>query len=539
MAASNKLLAAAALLFLLGPAARGAADESGAVTINGVTYDKSKPAEKAGAAVYDDALRLKKIFLFPAVDDMNGVLSAKLDEKLAQLFGRDSRFNLVRDPQVVKALSPDDKAYGKATLSPEVHREAARVTGADTTAILRSRNVGSETEMTLELRDAQGNLLFSETGGIPGLSPMSARWGLIEKLFRSFLAKIPFDGTVTGRSAKTVTLDLGSSLVRPGEEVEIARIISVQRHPLLGTIVGVDYVRIGKARITTADTGLSFAEITEEHPGEVIGPGAKVLRTRTSSVHRPESAENQPRYESRRAEPEEGRDPFEDRLKGDFDTPRARYGRVGANLQYGSLSHSQAASGAAADYSGSGIGGGLEGEIWVTKNWIVSGGYGFHNASLSGGGTTVGDTSWHKFEGFAGYRFFPEETSGGLTLTGSLGYQVQDFELPTPAGTNVGAKRFAGPALRLTGEMLLLRDHKLSGGFGFQPFSSLTETGASLGEPDGGTVIGFHLAWNYRLADMLWGRLGFEFETASGGYTNNNSVTDKRFAIGPGLYYSF
>jgi hypothetical protein len=537
--AASKFLTAAALFFLLVPVARGAADESGAVTINGVTYDKNKPAGKESAAGYDDSLRLKKVFLFPAVDDMNGVLSAKLDEKLVQLFSHDSRFNLVRDPQVVKALSPDDKAYGKATLSPQVHKEAARVTGADTTAILRSKNVGKDAEMTLELRDAQGNLLFSETGSVPGLSPMSARLGLIEKLFRSFLAKIPFDGTVTGRTAKTVTLDLGSSLVRPGEEVEIARIVSIQRHPLLGTIVGVDYVRIGKARITTADSGLSFAEITEEHPGEVISAGAKVLRTRTSSVHRPEMPENQPRYESRRAEPQEGRDPFEDRLKGSFDTPQARFGQVGANLQYGSLSHSQTASGATADYSGSGIGGDLDGEIWVTKNWIVSGGYSFHSASLSGDGTTVGDTSWHKYEGFAGYRFFPEETAGGLTLTGSLGYQVQDFNLPTPSGTNVGAKRFAGLALRLSGEMLLLRDHKISGGFGFQPFSSLTESGASLGEPDGGTVIGFHLAWNYRLADMLWGRLGFEFETASGSYTNNNSVTDKRFAIGPGLYYSF
>ena len=52
-------------------------------------------------------------------------------------------------------------------------------------------------------------------------------------------------------------------------------------------------------------------------------------------------------------------------------------------------------------------------------------------------------------------------------------------------------------------------------------------------------MIGFHLAWNYRLADNLWTRLGLQFDSASGDYDNNASVTDKRFAIGPGLYYSF
>jgi hypothetical protein len=535
MGAFNRYLLVGASLCL------AAQSYAASTTINGVTYESGQPAAQGagGNLNVNAAMRLKKVFLFPSVDDMSGVLAPKLDEKLIQLFSRNSRFDLVRDPQVLKALSPDDKAYGKAASSQAVHREAAKVTGSDTTALLRTRNVGSETEMTLELRDAEGNLLFSETGSVPGLSPMNARWGLIDKLFQAILSKIPFDGSVTGRTANTLTLDLGSSMVRTGEEVELARIVSVQRHPLLGTVVGTDYVRAGRAKISSVDRSLSFAEVTEEYPGELISAGAKVLRTRAGTVRRSEQPEytGERRYEERGAAQE--KDPFEDRLKGDFDQVKPRYGQVGANLQYGSITHSQTAGGAPAEFSGSGIGGSLEGEVWVTKNWIVSALYSFLNASLSGNTGSVGDTSWKKAEGFVGYRFFPSDIVDGVQLTGSLGYQMLDFGLPTTTALNVGGKKYTGLALKLDGELAVLRDHKFTVGFGFQPFSSFSETGGSLGAPDSATVIGFHAGWNYRFANNFWGRLGIQFDTASGSYGNNSSVTDKRFAIGPGVYYSF
>lgn len=510
-------------------------------TINGVTYNPSKaPTGQAPSTSIDASLKLKKVFLFPSLDDMSGVLAPKLDEKLVQLLTRNSRFDLVRDPQVLKALSPDDAAYGKAAQSPQVHREAARVTGSDTTVILRTRNVGNETEMTLEFRDADGGILFSESGSIPGFSPMDARWGLVDKLFQMVLSKIPFDGTVTGRSANTLTLDLGSSAIKRGEELDLARVVSVQRHPLLKTIVGTDYVRVGRAKVTSVDRTLSFADIIEEFPGELISSGVKVLRTKTNHMRRPEPQEEYSTRDPRgRSVENEGPDHFEERLSGDFDQKKARYGQVGLNLQYGSLTHTQSVSGTASEYSGSGIGGGIEGELWVTKNWIVNLNYSFQSAQMAGSGVSVGDASWRRVDAFAGYRIFPDDILDGAQATGSLGYQIQDFTIPTPAGVALSGKRYSGLAVRLDGELMIYTNHKLSVGFGFQPFSSLLDAGAAPGSPDGATVIGFHLGWNYRFANSFWGRLGMQYDTASGNYTNNSTVTDKRFAIGPGVFYSF
>ena len=525
-----------------------------AATINRVTYDesgkKADPSSGGSTLSPEQSLRLKKVLVFPTVDDVSGVLAPKLDEKLQELFSRNIRFDLVRDPQVQKALNADEPGYAKAAASPQVHQEAARATGADTTVLLRTKNVGNQTEMTLEFRDAGGEILFSDTGSIPTFSNLQTRWGLVEKLFRGVLAKLPFEGSVSGRTASTVTIDLGMGDVREGEELELARIVSVQRHPLLKTVIGTDYVRVGRARVTNVDKVMSFAEVQEEYPSERVVAGSKVLRAKPPvrrgevPVAEPTPGGREPRRYSERPAPvskeETEEDPFNDRLKGDFDRPTQRYGQAGLNLQYGSLSHAQTYSGSSTEFSGSGIGGDISGELWITKNWIANLGYGFHSATLSGPTGSLGSTSWSRIEGFGGYRFFPGgDMAEGMSVTGALGYQAMSFSLPTSATANVAAKKYTGIAMRIDGDIPIALQQKVTVGFSIQPFTSVVDTGGSLGTPNGGTVIGLHADWNYRIADSLWARVGFQFDSANASYANSNTATDKRFAIGPGIYYSF
>lgn len=532
-----------------------------ATKINGVEYNgnNGSPVEPAAASpkisksslAPDRALRLKKIFLFPTIDDLNGALAPRLDEKLFTLFSSNTRFEVVRDSQVIKALSPDESTYYKVAQDQSVHREAAKVTGADTTILLRTHNVGQNTRMTLELRDADGALLFAEEGSVPGSASMEARWGLIEKLYRGMLARLPYEGTITGRTANTITVDLGQGQIQQGEVIDIARIVSVQRHPLLGTVIGTDYARTGKAKITNVDRVLSFAEVQDEASGEKIEPGQKVLRTRSVLIRRgePESEERADDYSKMKrkrtngAAPvarEEEKDPFESRVEGDFDKPKARYGLVGGNLYYGTLGHSQSVGAGTTEYSGSGIGGDLAGELWVTKNWIFSANYGFHNANLSGTGGLAGSTSWSSYGAVGGYRIFPDELAEGMELTGSVGFQMTKFQVPTNTSLALGAKKYSGIIVRADGAFNFLEHQKITVGFSIQPFASLTEEGYSLGSPDSASMIGVHLAWNRLLMDKLWLRVGMRYEVANGNYIpTSTSVSNKHFAIGPGIDYLF
>ena len=536
----NEMPIAAGLLcfFVLG---YGALAET---RINKVTYggDSQKTPPASGMLAPELQLRLKKVFLFPAIDDLSGALAPKLDDKLAELFNANTRFELVRDPQVIKALSPDESTYYKVAQNQSVHHEAAKVTGADTTVLLRTRNVGRNTQMVLELRDAAGSLLFQEEGSVPGASSLEARFELVKKLYQGLLARLPFEGAITGRTANTLTVDLGMGSLKLGEELEIARIVSVQRHPLLGTVVGTDYVRTGKARVTSVDRVLSFAEITEEFSGERVAPTQKILRsrpvlTRGSGGEAP--PEPRPGLKQKPGAEEKEPDPFDDRLKGDFDEPRPRYGMGGANLYYGSLTYDQTQSGNATDFSGSGLGGDLNGELWITKNWILAAGYGFHGANLKGAAGSLGSSSWHEFSLVGAYRIFPESLAEGVTLTAGLGYQVISTDIPTSTTLAVGGKRYAGPLIRADGEIGFMDRQKVSVGFGLQPFSSLTETGSSLGSPSGGTVLAFHLGWIRQITAELSFRIGLRYTAANGSYDNASTVANKRFAIGPGIYYSF
>lgn len=522
---------------------------AGGVTINGVTYGASAAASAKDPLPPEASLRLKKVFLFPSIDDLSGALAPKLDEKIFSLFTHNTRFEVIRDPQVVKALSPDEDSYFKAALSPDVHKEAAKVTGADTTVLLRTRNVGPDTHMTLELRDAHGGLLFSEEGSVPGNAKMDDRWAQIEKLYRGVLSRLPFEGTVTGRTAATATIDLGVGSMRPNEEIEIARIVSVQRHPLLGTVIGTDYVRTGRARVTTVDRVLSFAEVIEEYPGEKVSPGQKVLREKAAVVHRGEGAEEiaAPRPRARRGDPVAEPDakgepnPLDERLKSELDKPRARYGLAEASLYYGSIGNSQTVQNVETPYSGGGIAGELAGELWITKNWILTGGYDFQNATLTdAAGNSIGSATWSQIHLLGGFRIYPEGMAEGIVLTAGLGFEATGLQIPSNAALSIGGRRFSGPVVQVDGDVFFLENQKINAGFAIQPFVSFTETGPSLGTPNGGTVIGIYLGWSHLIFDQLWLKIGLRYDAANGNYENTSSgLTEKRFAIGPGVYYLF
>src|SRR5690606_34045330 len=88
----------------------------------------------------------------------------------------------------------------------------------------------------------------------------------------------------------TLTIDLGQRKIKQGDVIEVARLVSIQRHPLLKTVVGTDYVRVGSAKVTTVDRVLSFAEVVEESNGEYIAPGQKVISIKKREGEAPVSS---------------------------------------------------------------------------------------------------------------------------------------------------------------------------------------------------------------------------------------------------------
>ncbi len=525
-------------LALAGALVSGAAS-SESKKINNTVYQKSEES-------VDKQLRLKKVLLFPSVDDVSGVLAPQLDAHLQHLFAGKPRFELIRDPNIIRALGSDDASYLKIAQSERVHQEAARISGADATVVLRTRSVAGMIEMTLDWRDASGKLLYSESSSLPGSSSLDARSAMIANLLNTIVKKIPFIGTVTGRTGQTLTLDLGRDTLSVGDSVDLIRLVSLQRHPLLGVVVSTDYAKVGTARITSVDRVLSFAEIVEESVGETIRPDNKIVAVHARGQS--ELRQNNTKSEERFKIEKKSDDAETQGLHGDFDQSVPRFGNLYLDLQYGSISYNQSVSSTTTSLSGSGVAVDLGGELWVTKEWILqldlatlsATPTGTQSGSNPGSGTfSEGNVSRKDIDVAVGYRVFPVGIASSTNLTVSAGYQKISVNASTDTTNGFGNKAYSGIFIRGAAEIALNQNNKVSAGISFQPFAGFTDDAGVIGVPDSATSIGIDFYWGYRLAPNIWARGGIQYESSNGSYQNGNTVADKKFAIGPGITYSF
>ncbi len=517
-----------------------------AMAANGKTIRINKVDLPAPAtASLDQQLRLKKIFLFPSLDDVSGVLTPELDNELAAAVKNYTRFDLVRDREIIRALKADGEAYNKVGRSDSVHREAITAANADGSILLSSETTGGNLQLTLELREKSGQVILSETEKIPAFSSEEARTKRIASMFASLVKKIPYLGTVTGRSGKTVTIDLGRGDIKVGDELDIAKLISEQRHPLLKTLVSADYTRVGVARVTNVDRVLSFADITEEMPGEVIATNNKVVQIRSGDERKviavePE-ANDQKRDEEERYTIKRGGEDIVPHLEGEFDRATPQFGFITADLGYGTITHEHALNSTNVNASGSGFGAVIGGELWLTRNWAAGGTVSLQGASLDVSGatsTSLGNASWNKYEIYGGYRLIPGKADD-LSILFGAGYSSSKVNLPSNSAAGTGQRSYSGLLFKVDGDILLFPKNKIGVGLEIVPFSGFDESGTGFGSADSASDVGLHLEWLHEMLPNLWGKIGFKLELANASAMGGGTDSEKRFIFGPGVLYYF
>lgn len=530
-------LVAAALGLLISGGAH--AETKKTIRINGVSYD----AEKSDPSTLDKNFRLKKLLLFPTVDDVSGTLAPQLDEEVAAALLSFSRFEVVRDAKVIRALSPDDAGYPKISGSDAVHKEAATVVNADGTVILRTKTNAGNIELTMEWRSADGVICFQEQSKVPAFASNDVRQKQLRLLVDSIVKKIPFRGTVTGRTGAVVTVDLGRKEVKQGDLLILARLTGLQRHPLLKTVIQADYSKVGVARVTSVDKVMAFAKIEEERTGEAVAANNKVMAVEADESWAPSRETTQP---SKASDDEKFRiknsKEEEERLTGALDRPFPQYGFAGMDLGYGSLTHEQTESGATTNITGSGIAAALNGELWITRSWVGGGGYAFHNATLTGtrSGATVeaGSASWKRLWIFGGYRLFPMDSEGLSVLFGG-GYNTVSVEIPASSANALGGKDYSGLLFRVGVDVPMDGKNKIGADLDFMPFGSVTDKSVSLGTSSGANLIGISAGWHHELFPNLWGKVGLKYEQASATYVGGPTASARHFVFGPGVLYYF
>lgn len=496
-------------------------------------------------------LTIRKIFIFPGHDDVGNVVAPELDAALAKKLERNSRFQVIHNPKVADALRMDDRGYGKVAASPEVHSKAARLAGADTTVVLDAKHVGQGLQIKEDWRRADGSLLFSETQTIGAKSGIDEQKRLVTAITDTVIGRIPFRGSITGRTGNTITLDLNQDQVSVGDKLKIARVVSTKEHPLLKTLVNIDYVNVGSAEVTSTDNVLSFAKITGESSGEEISTEQKIIGidrfvgSRAGEHESDVPREAAPEWNKLEKYEKQTKDPLEnqEKLGGEFEKTKARYGSLGARLLAGNIGHSESKNGTTAELSGFGFGAGVSAEIWVTKNWLGAISYDFLSSDIKGqrAGVNVTETgtSWNKFDFYAAYRYLTDGTLEGTFVTFGLGYESIHMNMPLDATNELGKKSYGGVLLQIIGDIALDSNNRVEASLGLQPFSSLTETEFTSGSAQGASAVNAGAKWLMNWKTNLYVTLGLDYNVANGSLSGGKNLTEKRFSISPGLKYSF
>lgn len=501
------------------------------------------------------SLTIRKIYLVPGSDDVGQALANDLDGAVFEVLQSNSRFQVMTNPKVGEAIRASDKGYERVIVSPEVHMRAARLTGADTTIVNEIKHSGAKLILRQDWRRSDGTLLFSEADTMQAATSTEDQKQVAKKLTNSIIGRIPYKGSITGKTGDTVTLDLNEEQINLGDRVQLARIVSTKEHPLLKTLVNVDYVATGYAEVISADNVLSFARVISQEPGEEVGVDNKVMRVDRGSGEaklNPRAKQSQlgpDRWQKIEHIEKKTKDPLseeaqEEQLTGDFERKKARYGAVSARLLYGSIGHSESRSGSTTDLSGSGFGGGFQGELWITKVWTFNVAYDFLSADLSGKtpastSARAPGTAWNKFDIFAAYRYIPDGDLDNTFVVFGLGYQAVNVNLPYDQTNQIGKKQFSGLLLHALGDIVFDHRNRIEVGLGLQPFSSAGELNYVSGQAEGASVVNVGVRWKWRWLDTLWAFGSIDYTVASGSFTGGRTISDKRFSISPGLTYTF
>ncbi len=220
----------------------------------------------------DQALAFESIAVAPVIDNVSDIYSAALTQALLDTLNNEKQYRAIPLTQKMdtdvfentKALEILNSSSSDALLSSRIQRGPQ----------------GIQMRMSLASRP-DGNILIQESKTIDKRESINDIRAEFIELFKTAVARLPFDGKILSRRGADVTLDVGSLKgVRSGQEVEVVQLIKVNRHPKHQFMVGSKKTVLGKIRLTQVDPTLSFGQITFEKERGVVLVGSKVMSDR-------------------------------------------------------------------------------------------------------------------------------------------------------------------------------------------------------------------------------------------------------------------
>lgn len=227
----------------------------------------------------DDAhLTLKTLTVAPAYDNVGGVYQAFAEKELVDLISKD-QFWALSSFQWPQKLPLNQRRVDIIAEKPEVVQQILNSSQAN--GMLAAIITKSSNGINVHL------ILYTQDNGLPLLQlsyqdtstfEIAKFKEILSELYSQLKQKLPYKALITSRRGNKVTINAGQNAsLKMNDQLSVAQIIKINRHPKLKFMTGVEKEIIGQIKLTKVEEFSSFGEITFEKEPGVIEKSSKLL----------------------------------------------------------------------------------------------------------------------------------------------------------------------------------------------------------------------------------------------------------------------
>lgn len=222
----------------------------------------------------DQKIMLKTITLAPVYDNVSGIYAEPIQKLLIDLLQSDKVWGYSEFPDINTKIFIE-----KYDSQPNDVLDVLSKTNSQglLTAFIAKGPRGINAKLKLFTQD-QGLILIEDSFQDINTFEISKLRDMFVLMYHNIKSKLPYRGYVLSRRGIDVTLNLGSmNGIKPGQELILAQLLKLNRHPKLKLMIGAEKEIIAKLKVTKVEPYLSFAQIIFEKESGVVDIGAKVL----------------------------------------------------------------------------------------------------------------------------------------------------------------------------------------------------------------------------------------------------------------------
>ncbi len=496
----------------------------------------------------DRQYRLETVGTLRAIDNVDGFFTEYVASAFERYFSQQSRLISIDLRLVDLAVSRSKLPYEKVIFDLDLLKRASQSARAESLIRTQVQKAGGIYSFTLEWLHAPkmeviADLHFemNEPKGEHGFIGGSLDQDLLSEGLKLQLSKLlhalPFFGQVSGRDREKVTLNIGEDEgLKVGDQVDLATIEEVKRHPLMNRIVDWKLRPTGQIVVEKVEGGMAFCRIVSEEPGVQVSRFQKVVRVNHLSGARSGPAVQEV---DTKAEPSHT-------SEASFKKPQL--GWIALSAPLGSYSRFFTSTAGSVSNRGGGfaLGGRMEGEILLMRNWFLSARMGYEAWTFSQKDRSGVLTSASRMDGVPGsdlsyllslgYLVNFSEMSDGPRGWAKLGYKYTRTQLPTSTLENTGVMGLNSIFLGAGGSYPLPQKWSAFADLKFRLFSFaiLNQIGAS-----SSSDFEFILGGGYQFNNSMSFQVALENQLRVVSLSNGTSANQNLMTIAPSLLYHF